>query len=45
MLDKQNLEAREKLKGGKLGAMSRTGCENTPTLMGITRLKSHVIAY
>jgi len=45
MLDKQCLDTREKLKGGKLGSLSHTGCENTPTLMGITRHKSQVIAY
>ena len=45
MLDKQCLEAREKLQSSKLAAMSHTGCENTPTLMGITRPKSQVIAY
>ena len=45
MLDKQCAAAREKLQNNKHGSMSRTGCENMPTLMGITRPKSQVIAY
>jgi len=45
MLDKQCLEAREKLKNGKHGSMSHTGCENTATLLGVSRPMSQVIAY
>jgi len=46
MLDKQCLEARERLQAdAKLGTSTRTGCENTAVLLGVTRPKSHVIAY
>ena len=47
MLDKQCLEAREKLQNNKLGAGARshTGCEAAATLLGVNRPKSHIIAY
>jgi len=47
MLDKQCLEAREKLQNNKLGATShsRTDCELAATLLGVNRPKSQVIAY
>lgn len=44
MLDKQCLEAREKLQN-KPGSTVRTGCEHTATLLGLSRPKSQVIAY
>jgi len=47
MLDKQCLEAREKLQNNKLGATSHshTSCELAATLLGVNRPKSQVIAY
>ena len=45
MLDKQCLEAREKLQANKLGSSTHTGCENTAILLGVDRPKSHIIAY
>jgi len=45
MLDKQCLDAREKLQNAKHGLGSRTGCEHTATLLGVSRPKSHIISY